>query len=101
MNVSVNLEALFGLVFLGGGGKLLDFQGGLRLLQDRERVAALVNETVDGNGVGRIDGFEERGWARPDKQRPRRPSSTPLPRRAWPHRPYSRSTGRQPVPGFA
>ena len=63
MNVGVNLEAFLGLLFLGGGGKLLDFQGGLRLLQDRERVAALVNETVDGNGVGRIDGFEERGWA--------------------------------------
>ena len=63
MSVGVNLEALFGLIFLGRRSKLLHFQSGLRLLQDGERVAAIVNEAVDHHGVLRGDRLQEGGRA--------------------------------------
>ena len=61
VNVGVNLENLLGFLFPGRGRKLLHLQRGLRLFQDRQRIAALVNQAVDGDGVGWIDGFQDRG----------------------------------------
>ena len=64
VSVGVSFEAVFGFLFFGGGGReFRDFQSRLRFFQDRDRVAAFMNEAVDGDGACRIDRLQDGGGA--------------------------------------